>query len=74
MIPGRVRSTLVYTVLYDSVSEEMKVSFNNGNQYIYHRVPLDIYIGIIKGPSVGHQLNCIKYIFKYTRVRCINLH
>lgn len=63
-----VRSSNVRSVGYaDGVLE---VEFHSGGVYQYHRVPEQVYVGLINAPSKGTYLDRrVKGVYGYSRVR-----
>lgn len=55
-----VTSSMLSSVSYDTETNEMTVTFNNGRSYIYEDVDRIIYENLISAKSAGAYFNSIK--------------
>jgi lysyl-tRNA synthetase, class II len=55
------KSTNLSEVTYDSDAQEMEITFQDGASYLYHNVPVGVFIGIQHAPSPG------KYFYQNIR-------
>lgn len=56
-----ISSSMLAAVEYDTDSETLEVTFNNGRTYAYENVPQQEYEGLVNAPSPGrYYLNAIK--------------
>lgn len=55
-----VTSSMLSSVSYDTETNEMTVTFNNGRSYIYEDVDRIIYESLISAKSAGAYFNSIK--------------
>lgn len=46
-------SSNLQEVSYDSETQEMVVTFQTGNQYLYRNVPQSVYMSLQRAPSPG---------------------
>jgi hypothetical protein len=53
MKKGQFTSRAIIATNYDSVANSLFVTFKNGAEYVYYKVPLETYIGMICCPSIG---------------------
>lgn len=51
-----LRSTMLYAAGYDAEKEVLDVVFRSGGVYRYFDVPLSVYEGLLKSPSVGRYM------------------
>ena len=52
-----VGSSNVKAVAYHEGSKTLAVQFNNGGQYSYESVDMDVYVDLVHAESVGRYLN-----------------
>jgi hypothetical protein len=52
-----VDSSMLASVGYDAISEDLVVLFNTGKAYTYRKVPLKVYLGLISAESKGKYMN-----------------
>ncbi len=55
-----VTSSMLSSVSYDTETNEMTVTFNNGRSYIYEDVDRMLYENLISATSAGAYFNSIK--------------
>jgi hypothetical protein len=64
-----VKSTNIKSALYDTESELLKVTFNNGTIYGYEKVPWEIFTKFRLSDSQGAYLNStIKKNYQYQKI------
>ena len=55
---------------YDTTSQELKVTFLNGSQYVYTNVPLDVVKQFYEAPSAGSFLAThIKNKYSFAKIK-----
>ncbi len=63
MKKGQVTSRAIIATNYDSVANSLFVTFKNGAEYVYYKVPLETYIGMICCPASATFSGCICVMF-----------
>jgi hypothetical protein len=64
-----IRSSNIKSALYDTETEELLVTFNNGNIYGYDKVPWEVFTKFRMGESQGAYLNStIKKNYQYKKI------
>jgi hypothetical protein len=62
-------SSVIRSYEYDASREELRVLFQSGWRYVYHRVPLATYVGLKEAFSKGMFFNShIRDCFAFTRL------
>ena len=69
-ISVEILSSNLQSAVYDTESEDLSVTFNNGSIYEYESVPLEVFENFKKAESQGKFFNTnISKIYKYKRVK-----
>lgn len=64
-----VESTTIKSVLYNFITESLKITFSSGAMYEYSNVPSEIYDDFCKAESQGKFLNeKIKGTYNYSKI------
>jgi hypothetical protein len=64
-----IKSSNIKSALYDTETEELLVTFNNGNIYGYDKVPWEIFTKFRLAESQGAYLNStIKKNYQYKKI------
>jgi hypothetical protein len=64
-----IKSTNIKTALYDTETEDLLVTFNNGSIYGYDKVPWEIFTKFRMSESQGAYLNStIKKNYQYKKI------
>jgi hypothetical protein len=64
-----IKSTNIKSALYDTETEDLTVTFNNGSIYGYDKVPWEIFTKFRMSESQGAYLNStIKKNYKYKKI------
>lgn len=63
-------SSQIKMVLYDPVNQQMSVSFTNGDNYVYDKVPHSVFGELISADSVGEFFSqYVRTIFTYRKTK-----
>lgn len=57
MIP--VRSTAISAVGYDKITQQMRITFKQGDTYNFCRVPESVFLGLMSASSKGRYYDAI---------------
>ena len=61
ILKQKIKSSTIKSAEYNIIKQELILYFHSGAAYIYFKVPLKIYTGLINAPSAG------KYMWKVIR-------
>ena len=65
-----ISSSNLNSASYDTGSEELTITFNNGGIYVYNKVPWDVFTKFRMSESQGKFFNAnIAKTYKYTKVK-----
>ena len=65
-----INSSNISSASYDTESQDLTITFNNGGIYVYNKVPWDIFTKFRMSESQGKFFNAnIARTYKYTKVK-----
>ena len=65
-----IKSTNLNNAVYDTESQDLTITFNNGGIYLYNKVPWDVFTKFRMSDSQGKFFNSnIAKTYKYTKVK-----
>lgn len=65
-----IQSSNLKTAMYDTESEDLTVTFNNGSIYVYNKVPWNVFTKFRMAESQGKFFNGnIGRTFNYTKIK-----